>query len=62
MNLRPWITGITLCLFGVLLVRLHIGGEYLRVFKVIGHVLAGTGLFWIALGVRRRIDTCDKDT
>jgi len=62
MNLRPWITGIVLCLCGVLLVRLRVGGEYSWVFTAIGYALSGVGLFWIALGVRRRIDACDKDT
>lgn len=62
MNLRPWITGILLSLCGVVLVRVPVGGEYFRIFAVIGFVLAGAGLFWIALGVRRRIDAGDKDS
>lgn len=62
MNLRPWITGIALCFCGVLLVRMRVGGEYFWVFSAVGYALAGVGLFWIALGVRRRIDACDKDS
>jgi len=58
----PWITGIALCLVGVLLVRIPLFGADSWVASAAGHVLAGLGLLRIALGVRARVDRCDQDS
>lgn len=62
MRKNHWITGIVLCLCGVLLVRLCSGNGAAWIFAAAGYFLSGGGLFWIALGVSRRIDADNKDS
>jgi len=53
----PWVTGIALCLGGVLLVRVPLFGESSWIASALGYGLAGLGLLRIAVGVRSRIDS-----
>jgi len=61
-RIGPWITGIVLCLLGVLLVRVPLFGSESWVAAAAGYALAGLGLLRIAVGVRARLDLCEPPT
>lgn len=63
-NLRAWALGATVALAGVALARLGppaVADSFRPVVVAAGRLLATTGLFLIALGVRRRLRHAASD-
>jgi len=63
-NWRLWLLGLVVALAGVVIARVaapHYTGKTQTVLVSIGRLISFAGLFFIALGIKRRMSNTDKE-
>ena len=63
-NWRLWLLGLVVALAGVVIARVtapHATGKTQTILVSLGRLISFAGLFVIALGIKRRVQTTDED-